>query len=81
MKLSKKSYKLTFAGSYTNPNPDEEANPVSTAAALIQVELHEVEKDEKYLVAFTRLSGSSLAFKEQFTKIQQNFVKESKLDE
>ena len=41
--------------------------------ALIQVDLHEEEKDTRYLISVTRKDGSSLAFYETFETLQAKF--------
>lgn len=44
------------------------------AKAMIQVELHEEEPNEQYLVAFRRKDGSALAFNDTFEKLHTKFL-------
>ena len=37
--------------------------------AIIQVELHEIEADEKYIVSFKRKGGSNMVFSQSFDEI------------
>ena len=41
---------------------------------MIQVELHEEEPNEQYLVAFRRKDGSALAFNDTFEKLHTKFL-------
>ena len=41
--------------------------------ALMKVELHEIEKDARYLVSASRLSGSTFAFYETWDLLNKKF--------
>jgi len=49
-------------------------DPVVLASAQVSVELHEIEDGSKYLVSFTRKSGSNIAFQNTYDTLHEQFI-------
>lgn len=52
-----------------------EENKLLEQKAKIKIELHEIEKDKKYLVQATRVDGSAFAFNHTYDKMYAEFLK------
>ena len=51
---------------------------VGKETARMKLQLHEIEKDAKYMVSANRLSGSAFAFFQSFETIRDEFKKDMK---
>ena len=74
VKISNKFWKLTFTGKYEN-----EAS--LSNSTVMQVELYEIKKDQKYLVSFNRSSGSVISFWQHYKDLYKLFVGKGKKKE
>ena len=85
--VAKNQWKLTFTGTFQETeyiNKEEtkqeatvivEKDKLLEQKAIMKVELHEIEKDSKYLVNATRVDGSAFAFFQTFERLHEEYKK------